>query len=386
MENSLLPGAMRVVFWGTYDKGKPRTRILLRGLRETNVDLLEIHADVWAGVEDKGHITGIWRKLGLLLHWLASYPGLIWRYLRAPAHDAVIVGYMGHLDVLVLWPFAKLRGVPVIWDAFLSIYNTVVEDRRILAPSNPLAWLLFAWEWLACRSVRTVVLDTRAHGEYFSDRFGLRRENLSSVLVGAETESFPPASGHEAGSGPLTVLFYGQFIPLHGIDTIVRAAQAAARTKDGEAIRWVIIGGGQEKERIHSLIGEAPAAIELIPWVAFETLHEHIARADICLGIFGDTAKAARVIPNKVFQVVSAGAPLITRESPAIRELLSADMPGIRLVPPADPEALLEAVRELRDELPGLPPRPLHRGVAKRLTPGMLGAEWLSVVRGAVER
>jgi glycosyltransferase involved in cell wall biosynthesis len=77
---------------------------------------------------------------------------------------------------------------------------------------------------------------------------------------------------------------------------------------------------------------------------------------------------------------------LITRESPAIRELLSADMPGIRLVPPADPEALVEAVRELRDELPGLPPRPLHRSVAKLITPGMLGAEWLSVVKGAVER
>lgn len=378
----MLPGAMRVVFWGTYDKAKPRTRILLRGLRGTGVDLLEIHADVWAGVEDKGHITGIWRKLCLLLHWLASYPGLIWRYLRAPAHDAVIVGYPGHLDVLVLWPLAKLRGVPVIWDAFLSIYNTVVEDRRMLTPSHPLAWLLFAWEWLACRAVRTVVLDTRAHADYFRETFRVPHENLSHIFVGAETESFPPSQGQGSNDGPLTVLFYGQFIPLHGIDTIVRAAQAA----HGEPIRWVIIGRGQERERIRALIDEAPAAIEWVDWVNFEELRDHIDQADICLGIFGDTAKAARVIPNKVFQVLSAGAPLITRDSPAIRELLSPDMPGVSLVPPADPAALLEAVGELRDSLPGLPPRPLHRDVAKRITPEMVGAEWRSVLSGAVEQ
>ncbi len=58
-------------------------------------------------------ITGVWRKLRLLPHWLVSFPGLIWRYLRAPAHDAVIVGYMGHLDVLVLWPLARSRRDPM---------------------------------------------------------------------------------------------------------------------------------------------------------------------------------------------------------------------------------------------------------------------------------
>ena len=57
--------------------------------------------------------TGVWRKLRLLPHWLGSYPGLIWRYLRAPAPDAVIVGYMGHLDVLVLWPLARSRRDPM---------------------------------------------------------------------------------------------------------------------------------------------------------------------------------------------------------------------------------------------------------------------------------
>ncbi len=365
---------MRIVFWGTYDLGKPRNRILRRGMREAGVDLVEIHGDVWSGIEDKGQIAGAGRKLWLLVKWLAAYPPLVWRYLRAPRHDAVLIGYMGHLDVLVLWPFAKLRGVPVVWDAFLSLYDTVVEDRRVVGRRNPLAWLLFAWEWLACRAAQLVVLDTRTHAAHFAERYRLRPGKTAFVFVGAEPEAFHAAD--VKGGDPLTVLFYGQFIPLHGIETIVRAAQIA----QGEAIRWVLVGSGQEAGRIRALLAEAPANVEWIEWVAYDKLSEHVARADVCLGIFGDTDKAARVIPNKVFQVLSAGAPLITRDSPAIRELLSPDMPGVWLVPPADPEALLGAVRKLGEQFENLH-RPLHREVLTRITPVEIGTALLPVLQ-----
>lgn len=365
----ILPGIMRVVCWGTYDLGKPRNRILLRGLREAGVELVEIHKDVWGGVEDKGHISGGGRKLVQALKWLAAYPGLIWRYMRAPRHDAVLVGYMGHLDVLVLWPFAKMRGVPVIWDVFLSLYNTVVEDRRIVGRANLLAWLLFGWEWLACRAAQFVVMDTGAHADYLVRCYGIAPEKTASVLVGAEPEAFPPVGGERRDHGELTVLFYGQFIPLHGIETIVRAAQAAV----DEPIRWILIGKGQEEGKVRRLLAEAPANVEWIEWVDYNELRDHIARADICLGIFGDTDKATRVIPNKVFQILSAGAPLITRDSPAVRELLSPDMPGVYLVPPGDPEALLEAVRRVSETRSDLPERPLHREVAGRIAPLAIG-------------
>lgn len=371
---------MRVICWGTYDLGKPRNRIMLRGLREAGVELVEIHKEVWGGVEDKGHIAGAGRKLMLVLKWLAAYPGLIWRYMRAPRHDAVLVGYMGQLDVLVLWPFAKLRGVPVIWDVFLSLYNTVVEDRRIVGRGNPLAWLLYAWEWLACRAARRVVMDTAAHADYLAQLYGIAPEKTASVLVGVEPEAFPPSAPGQGNGDGLTVLFYGQFIPLHGIETIVRAAQAAV----GEPIRWILIGKGQEEGKVRRLLAEAPANVEWIEWVEYQELRDHIARADICLGIFGDTDKAARVIPNKVFQILSAGAPLITRDSPAIRELLSPDLPGVYLVPPADAEALLEVVRRFREARPNLPERPLHRVVAGRIVPLAIGKDFLGEIETSV--
>ncbi len=368
---------MRVVCWGTYDLGKPRNRILLRGLRAAGVELGEVHKDGWGGGEDKGRIVGAGRKLVLVFKGLAAYPGLIWRYMRTPRHDVVFVGYMGHLDVLVLWPFAKLRGVPVIWDVFLSLYNTVVEDRRMIGRGNPLAWMLYVWEWLACRAAWRVVMDTGAHADYIVRLYGIAPEKTASVLVGVEAEAFPPSAAEQRDGDELTVLFYGQFIPLHGIETILKAAQASVAAP----IRWILLGRGQEEDKIRSLLAEAPANVEWIEWVEYRELRDHIARADICLGIFGDTGKAARVIPNKVFQILSAGVPLITRDSPAIRELLSPDMPGVYLVPPADTEALLFAITGFRADRGGLPPRPLHGAVAERIAPMSIGATLLNIFR-----
>jgi glycosyltransferase involved in cell wall biosynthesis len=254
----------------------------------------------------------------------------------------------------------------------------------MLTPANPLAWLLYAWEWLACRAARMVILDTHAHARYFAETYRLKPERMASIMVGAENESMPPVERNGTAGSPLRVLFYGQFIPLHGIETIVAAAQTAARTEDGEPIHWILIGRGQEQERIRGLIDAAPAAIEWIEWVDFDALRQHMAGADICLGIFGDTDKAARVIPNKVFQILAAGAPLITRDSPAIRELLSPDMPGVTLIPPRDPDALLEAVRGFKASPP--PARPLHRDIAAKITPRALGEEFSAVLHKVVGR
>ena len=108
----------------------------------------------------------------------------------------------------------------------------------------------------------------------------------------------------------------------------------------------VYIGKGQEAESIRANLDADPLPrVQWIDWVEYEALQTWLARADLCLGIFGTSTKAACVIPNKVFQIVAAGRPLITRDSPAIRELLTADGDCTYLVNAGDPHALAEAVR-----------------------------------------
>jgi glycosyltransferase involved in cell wall biosynthesis len=370
-----------VLFWGTYDLSKPRNRILLRGLREAGAALEECHASVWERVRDKGVLKP--RELiGHMLRAIWSYPRLIFRFMRAPVPDVVLVGYLGQLDVLALWPFARLRGVPVVWDQFISLYDTVTEDRGKVSLRHPLAFLLYAWEWLACRAADCVLMDTDAHAAYVRETFGLDNDQVRSVWVGAETEQFltPPVTTSCRGDR-LSVLFYGQFIPLHGVDTIVRAAQLLVH----DGVEFLLIGTGQEEARIREYLASArPSNVQWKTWVEYESLAEYIHRADVCLGIFGVSGKAARVIPNKVFQIVSARRPLVTRDSPAIREMFRGDEAGLWLVPPGDPQSLAETLRMLarnRDLLAGAS----YAGISQRVTPLAIGRSALTTLRLVAE-
>ena len=371
---------MLIVFWGTYDTGKPRTRILRRALSRIDPRVQEIHADVWGGVEDKSSLTGGGAKFRRALRWFAAYPRLVWRYCRAGRHDVVVVGYFGLLDVIVLAPFARMRGVPVVWDAFLSTYDTLVRDREMKAENSLSARLVRRAEQWAARLAEVVVLDTRAHAAMFARLYEIPPEKTAAVLVGAEGEAFPRIDRNTSGDGRLKVLFYGQFIPLHGIDTIVEAALS----ERGRVHNWSIIGTGQEAARIDADLAQADVPhIVRRDWVDYPQLVREMQRADICLGIFGTSEKAASVIPNKVFQALAAGMPLVTRASPAMAELVSDDAPGVYLVEEGSAEALLDGLERFaakRGSLAG----PLHLSLQKRFSEEGVMSQWRAVLEDAV--
>jgi glycosyltransferase involved in cell wall biosynthesis len=338
---------LSVLCWGTYDTSKPRTRILRDGLRVAGASVRECRASLWEGIEDKSQLTSSLPRLALLVRWLACYPRLVWRFLRGPRPDLVLLGFPGVLDAIVVVPFARLRGVPVVWDMFMSLYDTVVRDRRLRGPRSFAARLLHAAEGLALRRADLVFLDTEAHARSVESLYGLPAKRCGAVWVGAEVEFFrgagPELPTRRPAGTPLRVLFYGQFIPLHGIHTIVEAARLMAE----DPVEWTLIGRGQESAAVRRRLVETPLPkLRWVEWVDYADLRRWIAEADLCLGIFGTTDKAASVIPNKVFQVVAAGRPLVTRDSPAIRELLEPEPGHVYLVRPGDARALVEAVRE----------------------------------------
>ena len=369
----------RLAVWGTYDLGKPRTRIVLAALRQAGFDLDEIHREIWGAVADKSQQS----RMGWASRFVAivcTWPLLIWRYMRAPDHVAVIIPYMGIFDVLVLWPFARLRKKPIIWDAFLSIYDTVVSDRAMARPGSIPARLLFALESLACAAATRIVLDTKAHARLFTEMYRLPPEKTAAIMVGAEAQTFSPLPFTRSGegeTGAINVLFYGQFIPLHGIGTIVEAARMA----QGLPIDWTLIGYGQEVSRIARQIeGDPLPRLRWTRWVPYAELAAQIARADICLGIFGQSGKAMRVIPNKVFQVIAAGRPLISADSPAMRELVGENARGVYLVPPGDPAALISAIEQCRADLSEFEGDCLHGELRAQFALDRLARDWAGLV------
>jgi glycosyltransferase involved in cell wall biosynthesis len=261
--------------------------------------------------------------------------------------------------------------------------SNYVRDRAMARSGSLRARLLFRLELLACRLARVIVLDTRAHADLFAHLYKVPADRLAAVFVGAEEAAFalPVPRLAPENARPL-VLFYGQFIPLHGIATIVEAALSVR----GRAFDWQIIGQGQEAPRIDALLeaeGRAAAHMERIGWVDYARLQGCMAEADVCLGIFGTSDKASRVIPNKVFQALAAGMPLITRDSPAMRELAPDDQPGLYLVEAGDPAALLDALEAFVAERDRLPPI-LHAQLRSRFCADAMAQGWRNTLELAI--
>lgn len=374
----------RVVVWGTCDTDKPRVRILCQGLSENGIEVITCRSDVWRGIQDKSRIGGALGWLRLSIRMLLAYPILILRYLFLPRHDWVLLLYPAIPDIFVIRIFAWLRQTPVAIDWFLSAYDTVVLDRQLISPKHFVASCIYAIEWLAARLPDRVFMDTRAHAERMERIFGLPQGRVGAVWVGAEIDRFQQLSNPNSKSGEcspaFTVLFYGQFIPLHGIPTIIEAARELRE----EQVQWILIGRGQEEARIKAMLAQTPLPrLKWIDWSEYGELNHWMQSADVCLGIFGSSSKAASVIPNKVFQIVAAQRPLITRESPAIRELLTSDGSCVQLIEPSNSHALSMAVRAAKEHSVRSQLRaPCHVSLRASISPVAIGRQCLTELSG----
>jgi glycosyltransferase involved in cell wall biosynthesis len=90
------------------------------------------------------------------------------------------------------------------------------------------------------------------------------------------------------------------------------------------------------------------------------------------------------VIPNKAFQALACGAPLVTADTPAARELLT-DGQDALLVPPGDPTALANALRRLESD-DALRERIGRAGLETyraRASEEVLGIRWRDIIERA---
>jgi glycosyltransferase involved in cell wall biosynthesis len=258
----------------------------------------------------------------------------------------------------------------VIFNPLVSLHETLVEDRRRFAVNSAQARFLRRIDRRALQRADLVVADTEQNARHLAELGALTDERLAVCFVGAEERFFRP--GWQPAEN-FHALFVGKLIPLHGLETILAAAALAPE------IPFRVVGSGQ----LDALLLDRPPNVEWLEWVDYEHLPEEVQRAGCALGVFGTSAKAGRVIPNKAFQALACGTPLITADTPAARELLH-DGESALLVPPGDPDALAAAVRRLAGE-PELAQSIGAGGLAAyraRASEDVLGERW----RGLVER
>ena len=111
----------------------------------------------------------------------------------------------------------------------MSLTETLVEDRARVPRRRRCARARSRRSTARrSRAADLVLADTAAHADYLVE-LGAGRARVAVWHLGAEPEFLGRRRRRRVE--PRRVLFYGRYLPLHGVDTIVAAAGAARRRR-----------------------------------------------------------------------------------------------------------------------------------------------------------
>jgi glycosyltransferase involved in cell wall biosynthesis len=225
----------------------------------------------------------------------------------------------------------------------MSPYDSLINETRRFEKHSLIAKLIFHYEKNILLACNLVLTDTELHKNYFKELFYLESQKIVAIPVGADEELFfPPESlPITQKSIPFEVLYYGSFLPLHGIDIILKAALALL----DYPIHFTLIGGNRvDLSNFHRKIVEHNLNnVNHISWVEFDDLPHYIGRADLGLGgPFGNTGQARRVITGKTFQFLAMSKPVIVGEID--EDFGFNDKVNCLIIPQQDEKSLAQAI------------------------------------------
>lgn len=314
---------MKILYISGREPTYTRNAVILRGLKESKVDIVDC--------------TSEFRSYSL------RYPHALTKLFSKRDYDLTFVGFFGQPLMPII---KKMVNTPIIFDAFLSSYDTMCFDRKKFKPMSMPGQFFYYLDRVSCDLADRVILDTNQHIDYFVETFGLDKNKFQRVFVGADDYIFHPITLNK-DPDKFKIFYYGTYLPLHGINHIVKAAKMLESYED---IEFKLVGKGLQSSEITELSKKLKNRnITFVDWIPYYNLPMEISKSDICLGgHFSDNDKAKRTIAGKTFQFISMKKPVILGDNNANKELFENNKNAL-LVEPANPRALADAILELRD-------------------------------------
>lgn len=321
-----------VVILGDFDYEYPREKSLRDGLERFGFRVRECR------YREDPLFIGVTKLL--LLPYIYV---VLWLRMRElvgddPEVEAIVVTKFNPLLLPFAAWYARRLDALLVYDLFVSLYRTV----KLRGLPWPVVKLVYAIERATLPLADLLLTETEQFVRLYADRYSLPKERFIALPVGTDEEWFSPRPDVPEADR-FTAVYWGNFLPHHGLETIVDAAD---RLRE-EDVRFIMLGEGPWLERTERAVAERGLEnVELRGRVPMEDLVETIAAAHVCLGIFSTDVRAQASITNKVSEGIAMGRPVITERSPAVEEWFTHGE-DLYLVPPEDPEALAEGILTL---------------------------------------
>lgn len=253
-------------------------------------------------------------------------------------------------QAITAWALARLKGVPFLfevrdlWPDF-AIAVGVLRQPILIRMSR---WLeRFLYTHADC-----LIINSPGFEEH------VRSKGAKKIVVlpnGADIEMFDPhndgfafAEIHELHD-KFVVLYAGA----HGMSNDLGVLIEAAGSLLGHPqIQIVLLGDGKEKAALQDRVREMGLPnVRFIAPVPKNEIAVAIAAAQVCVAILKPIELYKTVYPNKVFDYMAAGRPVVLAIDGVIRDVVERASAGIA-VPPGKPKALADAILQLFEDRP----------------------------------
>jgi glycosyltransferase involved in cell wall biosynthesis len=242
---------------------------------------------------------------------------------------------------------ARLKRVPFLFE-IRDLWPAFAIDVGVLKNSV----LIRASEWLErflYKNADVLMVNSPGFVEHVQAR-GAKQIKL--VPNGSDVRMFhPSATGldfrREHGlEGKFIVLYAGAHGMSNDLDIVL---DAAANLQDFQNLAIVLLGDGKEKKNLMTRAVEIGLQnIHFISSVPKDEMGAALAASDACIAILKPIEMYKTVYPNKVFDYMAAGRPVILAIDGVIREVVETARAGL-IVKPGDAVSLADAIRNLAE-------------------------------------
>lgn len=280
--------------------------------------------------------------------FLSFLPTATWAGLLAGPVDVVMGTSPPLPQALVAWAVAALRRRPFLleirdlWPEF-AIDIGVLRDPTLIALSRRLVSFLYT-------HATHFLVNSPAYRDYLKTQ-GLAPARITLIPNGVDVAAFNPFARGELlrrtwgiKDGDFVVMYAGALGLANDIPTILRAAH---RLLPNTNIRFLLVGDGKERPNLESLARSMGLTnVTFVGARPKRDMPDVLAASDACVATLKDIPMFRTTYPNKVFDYMAAGRPIILGIDGVIRQVVEAAGGGV-FVPPGDDAALAAAVQQL---------------------------------------
>ena len=380
---------LKLTIAGTYTESDayPNVKHRIRLIEESNLyNITRYHKKLPLTISYNSRLLRSFSLMRILLNAIFSSILIVFKLSRDKSSNLV---YLPYPATLLLWTISLLpsryQPTRLVVDFFISVYDTVIVDRKFYRKDGFIASAVFSFEKRALSVASALIVDTVENADYYSKLFSIDRSVLFDIPISIDNQVFSPSKFGALRSQcrlldypnqptledtdktssivqntseelAFRILYIGTFVPLHNLSILCKFIR---EFRPSRPVEFIFIGDGQDApilEQLYQDQANLPKSVSckwVQHWQSSLQLREYIQNADICIGLLGTEGKSQRVWPIKNYLYMACGRPLITARSAVsdrLTQLSKGEYPPFIAVNPNSFNELKSAINIALDE------------------------------------